>query len=273
MMVEFWGTRGSISAPHQDLLDYGNHTTCVVVENKESNIIIDAGFGIGYYSQYLKPRGNTFHLLLTHFHWDHIQGFQYFFPIFIPSNVINIYTPFPEDQVREILDIYFDGSYGPFDGLSSIPADFRVHQMKAPVTIDSLNVDFHKLNHTNLTYGYKISGDDGTVACLFDHDVRSDKKNNDNLIKWAQGTDLVIHDAMFTEEEYQERSDWGHSTFDDACRNGVAINAESILLTHHDPRRVDTELSQIEQKLKRTMEYENVTIHCAKEKRKYQVGK
>lgn len=272
MIVEFWGTRGSISAPHPDLLSFGNHTTCLVVENEQNNIIIDAGFGIGYYSQYLKPKGNTFHLLLTHFHWDHIQGFQYFFPIFIPNNIINIYSPFPEEQVREILNIYFDGSYGPFDGLSSIPAEFRVHRMTGPLAIESFTVDFHKLNHTNLTYGYKISSNGGTIACLFDHDARSDKTNNDAIVKWAQGSDLVVHDAMFTEEEYREKSDWGHSTFEDACKNGVAINAETLLLTHHDPRRLDSELARIERQLQQTMEFENVEIRFAKEKQKYPVG-
>ncbi len=243
--VIFYGTRGSISATSDDTLKYGSHTTCVVINSGEKSLILDAGFGIGFYSDHLKNKMGDFHLLISHFHWDHIQGLNYFGPIHHPKSTNHFYTPKPNERLKEVLDIYFDGSYGPFNGWKELNSKLEFHKLEGDLLINGFQVSFRLLNHTDPCYAYKISNGDHTIVYATDHEC-VDNENNREFVKWAKGCDILIHDAMYTENEYESRTGWGHSTFAMACRNAVAIGAKKILLTHHEPLRTDKEIDLIE---------------------------
>jgi ribonuclease BN (tRNA processing enzyme) len=261
--VVFYGTRGSISAPREDTLKYGAHTPCVLVSEGGRSLILDAGFGIGYYSDNLANKMGEFHILISHFHWDHIQGLNYFGPIHHPKSTNHFYSPFPVEQLKEVMDIYFDGSYGPFDGWKQLNSKFEFHRLDGSVTINGFDLSFHPLNHTDPCFAYKISDGSKTIVYASDHEAIDNEVNHD-FIEWAEGCDILIHDAMFHAREYLEhRAGWGHSTFDMACANGIRSGAPLLLLTHHEPLRTDRELDEICEDLRR--KYKNLNVACAQQ--------
>ena len=260
--VTFFGTRGSISATHEDSLKYGSHTACVVISSGDRSIIIDAGFGIGFYSDHLKNKMGEFHLLISHFHWDHIQGLNYFGAIHHPKSVNHFYSPQSVDKLKEVMDIYFDGSYGPFNGWQQLNSKLEFHQLTQDIEINGFQVSCRALNHTDPCFAYKISDGEHSVVYASDHEA-IDNSVNREFIAWAKGTDMLIHDAMYLDEEYAHRIGWGHSTFDMACRNAQMINCKHLLLTHHEPMRTDRELDRIELRLKE--KYSNLRLTCAQQ--------
>lgn len=260
--VVFYGTRGSISAPHQDILKYGAHTPCVVIRSGERNLVIDAGFGIGFYSDNMANKMGEFHVLLSHFHWDHIQGLNYFGPIHHPKSINHFHSPFQTTQLQEVMDIYFDGTYGPFNGWEALNSKFEFHRIPKETTINGFQVSIQLLNHTDPCYAFKISDDETTVVYASDHEALDNTINRD-FVNWAAGCDILIHDAMYLEEEYATRTGWGHSTFDMACRNARTISPRHVLLTHHEPLRSDVELDAIQDRLQR--EYPDLKPICAQQ--------
>lgn len=266
--VVFYGTRGSISATSEDSLKYGSHTPCVVVSDGDQSLIIDAGFGIGFYSDHLKNKMGEFHLLISHFHWDHIQGLNYFGAIHHPKSVNHFYTPQPTEEFKEVMDIYFDGSYGPFNGWKELNSKLEFHQLNREITLNGFTVSHKALNHTDPCYAYKISNGSHTVVYASDHES-IDNTTNREFVAWAKGCDILIHDAMYTDEEYSERVGWGHSTFEMACRNAEAIGCRQALLTHHDPMRTDTELDRIEAELKK--KFPSLYLACAQQEKIYHI--
>ncbi len=260
--VIFYGTRGSISAPGEDILKYGAHTPCVVVRSGERSLVIDAGFGIGFYSDALENKMGEFHILISHFHWDHIQGLNYFGPVHHPKSVNHFYSPFKAEQLQEVMDIYFDGSYGPFNGWEALNSKFSFHRLTHDAVINGFTVSFKPLNHTDPCYAFRIS--DGTSSLVYasDHEAIDNATNRD-FVAWAHGCDVLIHDAMFLDDEYRTRAGWGHSTFDMACRNALQITAGKTILTHHEPLRTDSELDRIQNDLQ--SRYASLGLICAQQ--------
>lgn len=260
--VVFYGTRGSISAPHQDILRYGSLTSCVVVKNGDRSIVLDAGFGIGFYSDHLANKMGQFHVLISHFHWDHIQGLNYFGPVHHPKSTNNFYSPFKVEQLQEIMDIYFDGSYGPFNGWEALNSKFEFHRLTGDLEINGFKVSFKPLNHTDPCYAYKITDGNSSVVYASDHEAINNVVNRE-FIDWAKGCDILVHDAMFRNEEYEHKIGWGHSTYDMACENARKMGTKKILLTHHEPLRSDDDLDRIEVELK--TKYPDLDLSCAKQ--------
>ncbi|NUM81428.1 MBL fold metallo-hydrolase [bacterium] len=260
--VIFYGTRGSISAPHPDILKYGAHTPCVVIVSGDRSLIIDAGFGIGFYSDHLANKMGEFHILISHFHWDHIQGLNYFGPVHHPKSTNHFYSPFKTEQMQDVMDIYFDGSYGPFNGWEALNSQFAFHRLSHQAVINGFNVSFKALNHTDPCYAYKISDGKHTVVYASDHEAIDNQINRD-FIEWAEGCDMLIHDAMYYDNEYETRTGWGHSTFDMACNNARKIKTRTTLLTHHEPLRSDVELDAIERELRQ--KYPALNVLCAQQ--------
>jgi ribonuclease BN (tRNA processing enzyme) len=266
--VTFFGTRGSISAPSESILKYGSLTPCVVVGSGDSHIVIDAGFGIGFYSDHLTNKMGQFHILISHFHWDHIQGLNYFGPVHHPKSTNHFYSPFKTEKMKEVMDIYFDGSYGPFNGWEALNSKFEFHRLTKETSINNFTISFMPLNHTDPCYAYKISNGITTVVYASDHES-IDNETNREFVDWAKGCDILIHDAMFLDSEYQERVGWGHSSFNMACENALRINPKQLLLTHHEPLRMDAELDQIESDLRK--KYPALSLCCAQQEVVYNV--
>ncbi|MCB0834376.1 MAG: hypothetical protein KDC45_12995, partial [Bacteroidetes bacterium] len=196
------------------------------------------------------------------FHWDHIQGLNYFGPVHHPKSVNHFYSPFRSEQLQDVMDIYFDGSYGPFNGWEALNSKFEFNRLEKSISINGFTVSFKPLNHTDPCYAYRI--DDGTNSVVYasDHECIDNSVNKD-FVDWAKGCDILIHDAMYSDQEYKSRVGWGHSTFDMACQNASSIAPKRTLLTHHEPLRSDKELDRIEQEL--VTRYPQLNLSCAKQ--------
>ena len=277
MTLLFYGTRGAIMAASRERLIYGGHTSCVTLSEGNDTLIIDAGFGIANLSAELGAKlplakgGHTFHILLTHFHWDHIQGLQYFSPIYFKGNRVNVYTPFPVEVVQDVMNLLLDGSYTPFDGLLSLPCEWRFHQLEGITRIGELSVAFHPTAHVGECYAYRVSGEAGRVSYVTDHDG-APSAVNESLIKWAQGSDILIHEATFTPGEYQRNPDLGHSSFISALQNAQLVGAPLTLLTHNHALRSDSELSEHERYLEHLYNTRERRIAFARETIPYRIG-
>lgn len=254
--VMFYGTRGQIMSVSRDRFIYGGHTPCIAVRDDSGLLVLDAGFGIANLARELMQSHDLikgrheFHIALTHFHWDHIQGLQYFSPIYFPGNTIHVYTPFPDEVVQEVFNLLLDGSYTPFDGLASLPCTWRFHQLSGPLALNGFTLDFLPTVHVGPAYAYRVAHKDGVVVYSGDHDA-TPSAANDAFVAWAKGCDVLIHEAMFTPSEYQNNATLGHSSFIFALENAQRIGAANTLLTHHAPLRSDSDLAEHERYLER----------------------
>ncbi len=265
--LKFWGTRGLISAPTAWNSVHGGNTSCIQILHEDQLIVIDTGFGATNLGELLMNRilGNkeklTVHLFFTSFQWDHIQGLPFFHPIYFPSTTLHLYSPSPVPVLEESLDVLFDGSYSPFSGIRGMPSSVNFHQLKKTLRLGSLRVQHarvagicHNMDLPNRpredAWAYRmedsISGQSLTIVT--GHEA-GEASLNDSVVKFAEGTDILVHDGQYSEELYASRQGWGHSTMAQAIANAERAGAGHLLLTHHDPRHRDADLQRFKEEL------------------------
>jgi phosphoribosyl 1,2-cyclic phosphodiesterase len=262
LQVKFWGTRGIISSPSQDNKTYGGNTSCMQILGTSHIILIDTGFGCSLLGEQLmdlilkEKKALTIHIFYTHFHWDHIQGLPFFHPIYFPTTEIHIYAPAPQSYIESSLDVLFDGSYSPFEGLRSMPSKIIFHEIQQPIDLDRINVDYCRVDHGHYgrkaessTYAYKFRLGNETVTMATDHSAEPGE-TNDHFVQFAHGTDLLIHDGQLFHNTTKHSSD-DHATTEQAILNAKRIGAKSLIITHHDPEHNDTMIDQEAEILKK----------------------
>jgi len=261
--LKFWGTRGSIAVPGPETLRYGGNTTCVEVRADGEIIVLDAGSGIRPLGVALQKefqsRPIRLSLLITHAHWDHIQGFPFFKPAY--------------DSQNEIRVLGFDGAGATFREIMTEP-------MKSPffpITMRELSarMDIHKLtemkfslgkvdvhaafvNHPGVCAGYRIFTNAGSVAFLPDlepyefflHSARGKQLSPEQakeiaadeqtaLLQFLRGSDILIVDSQYTDQEYKTHIGWGHGSISSAVSLALEAEVQTLLLFHHDPSHGD----------------------------------
>jgi phosphoribosyl 1,2-cyclic phosphodiesterase/DNA-binding response OmpR family regulator len=200
-------------------------------------------------------KGLNGHILISHTHWDHIQGIPFFAPLFTPGSQWDIYGPKGLDQsLRETLSGQMQYTYFPIT-LDQFEATIRYHDLvEGTFDIDGLKVTTHYLNHPALTLGYRLEADGATVVYCSDHEPHSrDLAEGKGEIagqdlryaEFISGADLLIHDAQYTAEEYSTKVGWGHSSVEYAIRLGQHAKAKKLILTHHDPLRDDDAIDRM----------------------------
>ncbi len=251
--VRCWGTRGSIPSPGPATAGYGGNTTCLEVRAGERRIIFDAGTGIRLLGNRLMEENSVREacIFLTHFHWDHIQGFPFFAPVYNPEFKLRIVGPEQENLDVETL---FAGQMGPV----YFPIPYEA--LSASLTFDHLNegVWDHKgirmramrMRHPSFTVGYRVEASGKSVVFIPDNELVGGPFPTpggwrEKLEEFVSGADLLIHDAMFTQEEYPSREGWGHSTFTQTLDLAVRAGVKQLFFFHHAPERTDAELNQI----------------------------
>jgi phosphoribosyl 1,2-cyclic phosphodiesterase len=279
MRVRFWGTRGSIATPGPGTLRYGGNTSCVEVRSAAgTRIIIDCGTGLRALGRamsaeaaavaaaagpgYVRPPVHG-HVLISHTHWDHIQGVPFFDPFFAPANEWDVYAPRGLAQsVRETLAGQMQYTYFPIT-LEALGANIRYHDLvEGGFRVGDVRVRTQYLNHPALTLGYRLEADGATVVYACDHEPHArrlaggdgaidgqDRRHADFLA----GADLVIHDAQFTADEYPTRIGWGHSPAEYAAAVCRAAGARRLALTHHDPNRDDAAVDRLVEGVRRKL--------------------
>lgn len=251
--VRFRGTRGSIPSPGPDTMRYGGNTPCVELRSGETLLVLDAGTGIRTLGADLSEGGEAVRatVLLTHFHWDHIQGLPFFQPIHDPSARLEIVAPADRDEyVEERLARQMDPVFFPVP-FHGIRADCRFRAWNGgPVEVEGVRVRVLPVRHPSRTVGYRIETPDAVVCYLPDHELvggRYDAPDDwrQRLERFLAGADLVIHDTMYTEDEYPRHEGWGHSTPEQALELARAAGVRRLVGFHHAPGRSDDDLDAL----------------------------
>jgi phosphoribosyl 1,2-cyclic phosphodiesterase len=250
--VTFWGTRGSIPTPGAHTARYGGNTPCVAVEGSRGQLVIlDAGTGIRGLGVELVAKQNgavKVEILLSHAHWDHIQGLPHFKPFCAPWNRVRIWgTRQGTASLEAILRQQMDPAVFPVP-LDALSAELTVQQVEAgDFALGEFRVRAMKLRHPGTTLAFRLTPSQGGASLAYvtdnelgpggHYDVPGSWRRD--FVSFLEGVDLLIHDAMYTPAELQEHRGWGHSTYEEAVTLAQEAAAKRLVLFHHEPEHSD----------------------------------
>ena len=262
MRVRFWGTRGSIAKPGPTTLRYGGNTSCIEVCASDGTLLVlDAGTGAHALGRDLLSRGSEplrGHLLIGHTHWDHIQGFPFFSPLFQEEGKWEIYAPGGRGQQLETaLAGQMDYEYFPIN-LNELDAEVSLHNLGEGVfEAGGIRITTRYMNHPALTLGYRLEADGAVVVYATDHEpyavhpmqaspgARPVHYEDQRHVEFLRGADLLIHDGQFKLDEFPAKDGWGHSPVERVVDYALAGDVRRVALFHHDPERSDGEVDDM----------------------------
>ncbi|MBI3521850.1 MAG: MBL fold metallo-hydrolase [Chloroflexi bacterium] len=245
MKIRFWGTRGSIPTPGERTVRYGGNTACVEVrDNAGALLILDAGTGLRELGLSLNgDELKRIDLLLSHLHWDHIQGIPFFKPAYDRKTEFHIHGPKQRRAVRDMIGVGMDDPFFPVD-LDGLPAKLEIHDLDANISIQigSYTVRTAPVFHPAPTLAYRVEADGRSLVYATDTEDPFSGRDNP-IVTLASGADTLVHDAQYTIADYKRT--WGHSTIDAAIEVAAKAGVKRLVLYHHDPDRADAQLDAI----------------------------
>jgi phosphoribosyl 1,2-cyclic phosphodiesterase/CheY-like chemotaxis protein len=289
--LRFWGVRGSVPTPGPATVRYGGNTTCVEVRIGEEIIILDAGTGLRPLGQALarefKDRPLSLTLLLTHTHWDHIQGLPFFWPLHEPKNHIRILGYEGARQgLATILGNQMENPYFPI-GLRELPGTVRIEELRdMSFNLGPVRAEASFANHPGVCVGYRLFAGARSLAFFPDnelrlrqhavrkqhgrpalHDTDFARREDGKIEAFVQGADVLIMDAQYDCAEYREHVGWGHGCVDDVVRLALAAKVGRLLLFHHDPDHDDDFLRRLETHARKLVSQAggSLPVECARE--------
>jgi CheY-like chemotaxis protein/phosphoribosyl 1,2-cyclic phosphodiesterase len=286
--LRFWGTRGSIATPGPSTNEFGGNTSCVeVVTNSGARFIFDCGTGarpLGVHLMAKAQKPITATILLSHTHWDHIQGFPFFAPLFVPGNRFTVCGPHgARNSLPEVLSGQMEFTYFPVE-LAQLGAAITYGDLtEGPHELGGFRITTQLLNHPAIALGYRIEADGASLLYLCDHEpyweplwhsdsepgkIESILHDGDRRhALFMQNADVVIHDAQYTPAEYPAKKNWGHSTYSYITQLAAAAGVKRLFLTHHDPTHDDVFLSDMENKAREVARSAGspIAVSCARE--------
>lgn len=267
--LRFWGVRGSIPSPGPATVRYGGNTTCVEVRANNEIIILDGGTGLRPLGRELQaefpdqPLNLT--LLLTHTHWDHIQGLPFFTPIYHPRCRLRILGF--EGARRGLVNVLTGQMESPYFPVpfGELPGNIEVEELKdLTFPVGSLRVQAWFANHPGICVGYRINTDEGAIVffpdnephCRYDadgnpHPTRKDasleyaRSQEAKMIEFIRDAEVVMLDAQYDRNEYERHVGWGHGCVDDVVTMAIKANVKQLFLFHHDPDHDDGKIDQM----------------------------
>jgi phosphoribosyl 1,2-cyclic phosphodiesterase len=256
--LTFWGTRGSIPTPGPGTARYGGNTACVGITGPRGRLVIlDAGSGLrplGHHLMTAKKGQLTADLLLSHTHWDHIQGLPFFKPLSAHGTSLCIYGAAQEGMsLQEILRRQMDPMVFPVP-LTALAATLRVTEIgEGEFPLSDFRVSAMRLRHPGTTFGYRLAPANGgrEIAYITDNELGTGGTYpvgdgwRAALVKFLSGTDTLIHDAMYAEQIAQARCGWGHSTPRQAVTLAADAGCPRLILFHHEPEHDDDALDRL----------------------------
>jgi phosphoribosyl 1,2-cyclic phosphodiesterase len=253
-MVRCWGVRGSIPTPGESTLRYGGNTACVEVVCGRDRVILDGGTGIRLLGRRLleQNQAGRAHVVLSHFHWDHIQGLPFFRLLFESDTSLVVSGPRQgEDGVARLLAGQMDPNYFPVPLYSLAAATDFEDLGDGELEEGSIRIDGMRVRHPSVTMAIRLRVGGLTICYAPDNELDGPTHGVDDpdwkarMLDFVRGADLLIHDAMYTDREYEHCRGWGHSTFRQALNLAGEAECRRLLLFHHDPDRSDDELDRI----------------------------
>ena len=242
--MTFYGVRGSCPCPSESNRRYGGNTACVALTNgAEPPIIFDLGTGLRAFGE-TQPLDGSFRgtALVTHIHWDHIQGLPFFPPADRQGARFDVFGPEQDEgTLTELIDGLMRPPYFPVT-YSELRGEIVFHEvLKDELFIGSATVLVRPVPHIGPTVGYRVEWGGSVVTYISDHQGPPPGVDTvaDSVAELAMGTDVLIHDAQYTPLEYQEKGHWGHCTVDYAIRVAEDAHAKKLVLFHHDPSHGD----------------------------------
>ena len=287
LKLTFYGTRGSIPVPGPSTMKYGGNTACIDLKSDAGDwIVFDAGTGIRALSDSLDlSKKHDIHILVSHPHWDHISGFPFFVPVFIPGNKITIYGPGTfEKTLEEIIRGQMTYSYFPVR-TEELQSDIKFIQLKEEkFNLKNFTIETTMLNHPVTCLGYKIYYKNSIFIYLGDNEpyynVYNDNDNevdhiardmNNRLVQFVNGADTLVTDAQYIPAEYSSHKGWGHSTTHDSVNMAIKAGVKKLFFFHHDPQRTDKQLDFIVDHYRKKVKEKgyDIEIYGAKENETY----
>lgn len=253
--VRFWGARGTMASSTSETDKYGGNTACVEVTCGEETLILDAGSGLRMLGNKLgKSSGLKLNLFFTHCHYDHISGLPFFAPFYNPSNSISIWSghlPGP-DKTERMISSYMQPPFFPVgpEVFSSklLHNDFEPGDTLRPckgVVLKTIELDHH-----DGCVGYRIEFDKRSICYITDTN-HSAKGITETITQLVRGTDLMIYDGTYSDSEYEQFKDFGHSTWEEGVRICQAADVQRYCIFHHRPSRTDVALDHIGESAKK----------------------
>jgi phosphoribosyl 1,2-cyclic phosphodiesterase len=254
MRVTIWGCRGSVATPGPETVEYGGNTSCIEVSLDDGTVLVlDAGTGIRELGLELVARGaRKLHLLLTHLHLDHLEGLRFFAPLWDERVTLDIWgPPSPVLSLEERVRRSFSPPLFPID-LRDLPAHVTFRDVPwERWTLESATLTAGLVIHPGPTVGFRVQTAESSFAYLPDHEPAL-AGIVDKSTDWISGAsiaeraDLLVHDAQYSEEEYEQKIGWGHTSVEDAVVFARAVGARRLVLFHHEPLHTDESLARIE---------------------------
>jgi phosphoribosyl 1,2-cyclic phosphodiesterase len=261
MWVKFWGVRGSIPVPGPTTVKYGGNTTCLEIGSSDGDrVVFDAGSGLRVMGESLDlSRKHTIHLMISHPHWDHINGFPFFTPIYIPGNIIHVYGPSTfELSIEEVINGQMKYTYFPVR-TAELSAEMHFHELKEEeFTVGNFSIKTQLLNHPVTCLGYRVAYRDMVFIYLGDNEpyynVYKDedpevdafaREMNNRLTEFVRGADILVADSQYIPAEYNMKRGWGHSTTHHVVNMALKAGVKHLVFNHHEPLRRDDELDLI----------------------------
>lgn len=257
--IRLWGTRGSTPISRPEYMRHGGNTSCIEISCGDDLLIFDAGTGIRELGNLLAQQGpRKIHLFFTHTHWDHIQGFPFFVPAFIPGFDLTIYGASGMNvDLKSIFAGQQNREYFPV-ALDTLGAKIKFVEvaLNARVRIGDVEVSWEHTHHPGATVAYKVEGKGKSIVYLGDnefltgylgrpHDITYDTfvvASHRKLIDFLSGVDLLIGESQYESEEYRKKIGWGHTSVPNGCLLAKLSQVKKWIVTHHDPTHDDDRL-------------------------------
>ncbi len=251
--LKYWGVRGTLPVPGEKTLRYGGNTICLSIQfPKENLFILDAGSGIKQFSDHLiKEDVSGLHakMLISHPHWDHINALPFFVPLYIPGNEFEIFgASHGHVTMRELISAQMDGVYFPIR-IKEFAARTYFHDLKEEqVKIGDIILMTMLLSHPGTCLGYRLEYKDRSICYITDNELFPEDSRNYNANYWEKltnfisGTNILITDTTYTDEEYKQKATWGHSSVSQVVKLAHQAKVQALHMIHHDPDQTDDDI-------------------------------
>ncbi|MGD8389531.1 MAG: MBL fold metallo-hydrolase [Desulfobacteraceae bacterium] len=268
MFIRCHGARGSIPVSGKGYLRYGGDTTCLEILSRSGEIIIvDAGSGIRRLgNRLLKEERFNYNILFTHSHWDHILGFPFFKPIYDERCTISLMgCSTTQGDIHKLLSKTMSAPYFPYPFEKLKATILYANECKEVFSIDSIEIDSIPLSHPNVGMGFRFTEQGKRFVFLTDNELGYRHRGGmafEDYLAFSRGADLLIHDAEFTPEEYEQKRSWGHSCYTDALELALAAGVSRFGLFHHNQDREDEAQDEIVERCREIVRERGASLDC-----------